>query len=86
MQSIISQRTALSVLSASALRVSTMHSAASSTDALLRTLGRDFDAAAAKLDHAIITGIDVDNRVLEELADCTLILSPRKRPRWKAFV
>lgn len=42
--------------------------AASSADAPLLTLGRDFDAVAAKLDHAIATGIDFDDGLLERLS------------------
>lgn len=68
MQSNISRRAALSALSASPLLVSTIPAAASPADAVLLTLGHNFDAAAARLDHAVTTGIEVDDRVLEELA------------------
>ncbi len=65
-QSIVSRRTALSVLSASPLLVCTMPMPASSGDAHLLTLGRDFDAYAAKLDDAIATRTDVDWPVLHK--------------------
>ena len=40
---------------------------ASSANSHLLALGRDFEAAAAKLDHAIAAGIDFDNKLLERL-------------------
>jgi hypothetical protein len=67
-KSVISRRSALSVLAASPLLIAVMTSAeTSSADSRLLALGRDFDAAAGKLDHAITTGIDFDNGLLEQL-------------------
>jgi hypothetical protein len=63
---IISRRTALGSLVASLLPASTLPAAASSADSHLLALGRDFDVVAAKLDHAIATGIDFDKGLLEQ--------------------
>ena len=65
---LMSRRAALGSLAASPLLVAAMPAAAaSSTDAHLLALGRDFDSAVAKLDHAIADGADVDWQVLEQL-------------------
>jgi hypothetical protein len=68
LKSVISRRSALSALTGSPLLTAAISSAeASSADSHLLALGRDFDAAAAELDHAITIGIDFDNRLLERL-------------------
>jgi hypothetical protein len=66
---LMSRRAALGSLAASPLLlVAAMPAAAAScTDAHLLALGRDFDSAVAKLDHAIADGADVDWQVLEQL-------------------
>jgi hypothetical protein len=65
----LSRRAALGSLAASSLfPVSKPVAAPSSADAQLVSLGRDFDAAAAKLDHAIANGGDPHWEVLDELA------------------
>jgi hypothetical protein len=49
------------------LSASTLPAAASSADAHLLALGRDFDVVAARLDHALAAGIDFDDGLLEQL-------------------
>lgn len=63
----ISRRTTLVSLATSLLPASTLPAAASSTDAHLVVLGRDFDAITARLDHAIAGGIDFADGLLEQL-------------------
>jgi len=63
----ISRRAALGAFATSLLPASTLPAAASSADSRLLALGRNFDAAAAKLDHAIATGVHFDDGLLEQL-------------------
>jgi hypothetical protein len=66
---VFSRRTALGVLMASPLLTSiTLPAEASSVDAHLHSLGREFNAAAAQLDHAIAHKTNVSWNTLEQLA------------------
>lgn len=62
----ISRRTTLGLLVASMFATSTLPAAASFSDSDLLALGRDFDVVAAKIDDAIITGIDFDDELLKQ--------------------
>jgi hypothetical protein len=63
----VSRRAAVGSFAALVLSVSTLPAAASSTDAHLLLLGRDFDAVTARLDHAIASGTDFDDDLLQQL-------------------
>lgn len=64
----ITRRATLGSLAASPLLVATKSMAAASpAEAHLLALGRDFQVVAARLDHAIATGIDFNSRLLEHL-------------------
>jgi hypothetical protein len=68
MKSAISRRSALSVLATSPLLTAAASVCeASSPDCHLLALGREFTAAAAKLDYAIAARIDFDDEVIENL-------------------
>lgn len=63
-----SRRSMIGSLAASPFLISTNSVvAASSPDSLLLSLGREFTASAAKLDHAIAAGIDFDIELLDRL-------------------
>lgn len=64
-----SRRSALSVLTAlPSIAVVITSAEACFVDLPLLTLGRDFDTLAAKLDHAIATGVDFDDELPERLS------------------
>lgn len=65
----VTRRATLGSLAISSLLVaSNPLAAASSADLPLLTLGRDFDTLAAKLDHAIATGVEFDDELPERLS------------------
>lgn len=67
-QSFLTRRATLGSLAASPLLVATNPVAkALSADVHLLALGRDFDVVAARLDHAIATGTDFDDGLMEQL-------------------
>ena len=64
----LTRRAALGPLAASLLVAAKPVAAASFADSPLLALGRDFDVVAARLDHAIAAGIDIDDGLLEQLS------------------